>query len=125
MARIISFSWTTPALLAGEKTVTRRHWDAKYAAGFKAGDEVIAYDKSPRAGGKPVARLRLTQDVRLEPDGAAPDSDYDAEGFAFLYERPGKFRAFTREDFDWWRQDGGESYVVRFEVVEILARPTT
>lgn len=120
MALIISFAYTTPALIAGQKTVTRRHWKGDYADRFKAGTEVTAYDRSPRAGGKPVARLRLTQDVQLEPDADAPDSDYDAEGFAFLYEAPGKFRSFTREDFADWRREGGSSHVVRFEVVEIV-----
>jgi hypothetical protein len=122
MARSISFAYTTPALVAGHKTVTRRHWDEAYAHRFKAGDDVVAYDRSPRQGGKPVARLRLTQDVRLEPDADAPDSDYDAEGFAFLYEAPGKFRSFTREDFAAWREEGGSSHVVRFEVLEIYER---
>ena len=71
----ISFSWTSAALLAGHKTVTRRDWDADYARRFRAGREVIAYDKLPRNGGKPIARLRLTDDARYEPDAAAPDSE--------------------------------------------------
>jgi hypothetical protein len=36
----ISFAWTTPALLAGHKTVTRRDWDAEYAIRFAAGQLV-------------------------------------------------------------------------------------
>lgn len=40
--RIISFAWTSPALLAGAKTVTRRDWDDSYARRFSAGELVAA-----------------------------------------------------------------------------------
>lgn len=58
--RIISFAWTTPALLAGRKTCTRRDWTYGYAANFALGEEVAAYDRSPRAFGQRVATIRLT-----------------------------------------------------------------
>lgn len=35
MAKLISFAWTSPALKSGNKTVTRRQWDATYARRFK------------------------------------------------------------------------------------------
>lgn len=120
MPRIISFAWTTPALIAGQKTVTRRDWSDDYARKFRAGDEVIAYDRSPRVGGQPVARLRLTHDVRRESNIAAPDSDYEAEGFAYLSALPdGKFAGYTREAFAHWRITTGTSQVIRFEVIEV------
>jgi hypothetical protein len=125
MAKIVSFSWTSPAIRACRKTVTRRDWTGDYAMRFKKGDEVIAYDRSPRAGGKPIARLILTADARIEPDARAPDSDYEAEGFDFLarlYENGAPhFRAATsREHFDEWRRAGGYSWVVRFIVAEVF-----
>jgi hypothetical protein len=64
--KIISFAWTTPALLAGSKCVTRREWDKKYAESFEAGEYVQAFDKSPRAGGKCVAIIELTQKPYLQ-----------------------------------------------------------
>lgn len=138
MPKIVSFAWTTPALLAGRKTVTRRDWSPDYGRLFRAGDIVIAYDRSPRNGGKPVARLRLTADARLEPDADAPDADWEAEGFAWFWEReiaradrddPGSVPAgaiadrVSWEGFAAWRRAGGRSWVIRFEVIEVLARP--
>lgn len=135
MPPIISFAWTTPALLAGHKTVTRRDWDPGYARRFKAGMEVVAYDRSPRAKGKPIARLRLTADATYEPDAEAPDSDWAAEGFEWFcerawdtafadgYEHPDR-RIADRVCFDGfadWREAGGSSWVIRFEVLEILS----
>lgn len=138
MAPVIAFAWTTPALLAGSKTVTRRDWTPDYARRFRAGAEVIAYDRGPRNGGKPIARLRLTADATFEPDANAPDSDWEAEGFGWFWDRemdradaddPGSLPRGEIADrvgfdgFDEWRRAGGSSWVVRFEVVEYLRGP--
>ncbi len=118
---IISFAHTTPALLAGEKTVTRREWSPEHAARFRAGQMVDAYDRSPRNGGKRVATIRITSITR-EPMSAMPDGDYEAEGFAYL-EAHGIGSAAghdtSRRGFEEWRQAGTDAYVVRFELVEI------
>lgn len=145
--KIISFAWTTPALLAGRKTVTRRDWSPEYARRFSAGELVQAYDRSPRLKGKCVATIRIVS-VTWEPDSDAPDSDYEAEGFGWMVEQQeatlddlyaqalndgmnpeedprvwsyeNKLRdrgALSFEDFDVWRQQGGWSWVCRFEVV--------
>ena len=129
MTRIISFAYTTPALLAGVKTVTRREWAAKYANSFRAGELITAYDKSPRVHGKPVAKIRLTAAPTLQPDSSAPDSDYEAEGFGWLERNPQHLPAggnvawmetVSRETFDRWRDSGGQHWVVRFELLEVL-----
>lgn len=127
MAHIISFAWTTPALISGNKSCTRRDWNPNYARRFRRGDIVIAYDRQPRNGGKPIARLRLTQDVTHERDADAPDSDWAAEGFAWFQQRYGDHLSNGR-DVSWkgfcdWRKDGGSSWVVRFEVLEYLRGP--
>lgn len=141
---IVSFSWTTSALLAGRKTVTRRGWDASYAKRFKPGMLVQAYDRSPRNGGKRVAIIRILS-VTYEADADAPDSDYEAEGFDYLVEQwyePAEMDAVRRgvdpddddrchrawlklverglrwQDFEAWRNRGGWSWVVRFELAE-------
>ena len=44
--RIISFAWTTEALIQGKKTQTRRFWKDRYAKSFKKGDLIQAYDKN-------------------------------------------------------------------------------
>jgi len=82
--KIISFAWTTPALLAGQKTCTRREWNKEYAQRFKKGDLIQAYNKNPRNGGKLVATIELTQDVYLEYSTVIPNSDWFAEGFEYL-----------------------------------------
>jgi len=121
--RIISFAWTTPALLAGRKTCTRRDWDAAYASQFRPGDVVAAYDKSPRYGGKKVAEVAVVRAPYQEPLAAMPDEDYEAEGFAFLYAqgiKPPKssgFPSFSRLAFDAWRRSGGAVFVVRFRLL--------
>ena len=115
---IISFAWTTPALLAGEKTVTRREWSDNYAHRFKAGDLVAAYDKNPRAGGKQIATIRLTCDPYLENTRDAPSSDYIAEGLKYLADNGVLIQGMTPFTF-WaaWKAAELLVWVIRFEVV--------
>ena len=123
--KTISMAWTSPALLAGRKTVTRRAWDHAYARRFRKGDIVAAYDRSPRSGGKKIAEIELVMDPYLEPLAAMPSSDFEAEGFKYLNEekikppRSSGFTDFGWQDFTSWRRSGGEMWVVRFRVVKI------
>lgn len=124
--KIISFSWTWPALLAEghlQKTVTRRDWDADYAASFKAGELVQAFDKSPRFKGKRIARIRLIKAPYMESISAMPDSDYEAEGFAYLDANrhllpKSMLYDVSRAGFNAWRKSGEQLWVIRFERVE-------
>ena len=86
MSRILSFAWTTPAFVTGHKTCTRRNWKPRYADTFQAGEILQAWNKSPRcgAGAFRVGDIRLTEDVLLQRTADAPESDFQAEGFAFL-----------------------------------------
>ena len=126
MPRIISFAWTSAALLAGAKTVTRRAWAPAYARTFRSNELIHAYDRSPRVGGHQIARLRLTDVPRYEADADAPDSDYEAEGFAWFAAHPDALPARAREElrvavspaaYQAWREAGGHSWVIRFEVL--------
>lgn len=116
--QIISFAWTTPALLAGAKTVTRRDWTDRHAAQFHKGDLVQAWDQSPRAGGHRVGVIHLTDDPRFEPLADMPDSDYQAEGFEWItkYDAapPHRLLQATPEGFAEWRASGRSMWVVRF-----------
>ncbi len=127
--KIISFGWTHPAVTAGHKTCTRRAWKQEYASRFRAGDIVLAYDRSPRIGGKPIAKIRLTEAPYKEPMCDMPNSDYEAEGLAWLAEHSDQVPPSARKQvwgdctfqaFYNWRWSGGSVYVVRFEVVEVL-----
>ncbi len=125
--KIISFSWTTPALLAGEKTVTRRDWKERHATAFHEGDLVQAWDKVPFAGGKKIAIIRLTQRPYLEDISGAWNSDYWAEGFNYMTREgiafPDKgapvsgipdFPAWLR-----WKATGVSLWVVRFKLESV------
>ncbi len=119
--RIISFAWTTPALIAGRKTVTRRDWDDAYAARWHEGDLAAVFDRSPRYGGHQVATIRLTEAPYKDSTATAPDSDWEAEGFAYLHEQGLKVDGL-RPDVLWraWRQHPQLLWVVRFELVTTL-----
>lgn len=123
--KIISFAWTTPALLAGQKTVTRREWQPKYAGRFHEGDLIAAWNRQPRfRGGQHVATIRLTQDPYIERINDIPDADWLGEGFAYLESVGATVNGGTpRELFDWWRnpENRDSVYVVRFELVSIEA----
>lgn len=121
---IISFGWTTPALLARRKRVTRRDWDHDYAARFFEGQVCDAWNTSPRnVRGNPrkIATIRLTVKPYLEPAREAPDDDWEGEGFAYLTEIDRKVNGHTPEAM-WraWKLHNPMLYVVRFEVVEFV-----
>lgn len=63
---IISFANTAGEYLSGNKTETRRDWKYRYYRQWVRWwhkNHLIhdAYDKLPRAGGKPIGKLKLTQ----------------------------------------------------------------
>lgn len=128
MSRIISFAHTTPAFVCAHKTVTRRQWSLHYAATFYAGEVCQAWNKSPRCGDGAckVGTARLTHAVVLQRTADAPESDFAAEGFAFL-QKIGHTLALdggphlTPADL-WlsWKSDPrAELYVVRFELLSL------
>lgn len=84
----ISFTWTTPPLLAGAKTFTWREWTDSYARQFHRGDTVDIYDKSPRNGGRRVATISLRYAPVQCTTGTLADSDYEREGLAWLARHP-------------------------------------
>ena len=126
--KIISFAWTTPALLAGRKTCTRRDWDERYAQSFKASEMVQAYDKSPRVGGKKVAVIKLVGTPILTD--MMPADDYDAEGLKWMEEQEimvpvtdvkskRKLPMHPRRFWEAWLATRFPMWLVRFELVNI------
>lgn len=90
---IISFGHTTPALLAGRKTVTRRDWsDRQFEIIHRYWQQGLALDAwsaSPRnraADPKAVGKIVMTHEPVRESSDVAPESDYEAEGFVYLTE---------------------------------------
>lgn len=118
----IPFTWTTPALLAGQKNVIRRDWLEEEIAGFQAGRFAWACDYPPQAGGAPLAVIRFTGDPVREPTSQLTEYDYEEEGFAFLerfsFSVPERFFP-PREFFNLWKSMDITLWVLRFEVVEL------
>lgn len=118
--KIISFSWTTPAVKARQKSVTRREWDDAFARRFSGGELCQAYDKSPRAGGKPFGLVRILVRPYLEPSNEIPGDDWKKEGFEYLTAIGARVNGRTPADI--WRQwtlAPVMLYVVRFDIVRI------
>ena len=118
--RIISFAWTTPAIKARRKTCTRRDWNDVYAGRFQAGELLAGYNRSPRFGGHQIAIVQLTVKPYKEPLRDVPDSDWEAEGFAYLTEIGALINGGMTPQQLWnlWRQTQALEWVIRFEIVE-------
>lgn len=122
---IISFGWTTPAILARRKTVTRREWDPRYADRFYEGQVLDAWNTSPRnVRGNPhkIATIKLIAKPYLEHARLAPDDDWEGEGFAYLTEIGLTVHGHTPEAM-WrsWKINNPSLWVVRFEILEVIA----
>lgn len=118
---IISFDWTTPALLAGRKTRTRRNWAEGHVTKFKPGDLVQAWDHQPRVKpSKRVGTIRI-KSINREHIFTMKDEDYEKEGFAYLEEMGKKmWGKEPRQAFEDWRKEDRIYYVVDFELVETI-----
>lgn len=98
--------------------MTRREWSAGYAARFRKDDLVAAYDRNPRFKGQQVGVIRLTQSPYQERLRDAPDSDYAAEGLAWMEERGLKCDGLPARTF-WraWKISNPLVWVVRFKII--------
>lgn len=125
--QIISFAWTTPAFRARRKGCTRRDWTDDYAARFKPGMVCQAWDKTPRCrGAKKIGTIRILSKTK-EPYCDVPDSDWEAEGFAYLEEAGVMCNGSTPGDlFALWRLRPNTwiCWVVRFEILTVEGEVT-
>ena len=113
---IISFAWTTPALMAGRKHKTRRSWPESYAKKFHAGQIVDGYDRSPRYGGKLARKIRLLKDPYQQPTEQMTEQDFEDEGFKWMEEQKMLMRGRSpREFFEEWKEAGELVWVVEFD----------
>lgn len=118
--KIISFSWTTPALIAGRKSRTRRQWSNEYAKRFKTGDLCQAYDRQPRFGGKIVAIIRITG-IKHEHISEMTSRDFELEGFSYMEEQGMKIWGKEPADaFNEWMDEDEEYWVIDFEIVKLV-----
>ena len=120
----ISFGWTSPAVKARRKGATRRDWKDSHAKKFKPGDLFKMYDKDPRYGGVCFG-LGSIRSIFKEPIADMPDSDYEDEGFAFLFQNlhlvPKSMPIdVSPEGFNAWRDSGAIYYTVTFDIIELF-----
>jgi hypothetical protein len=141
---ILSFGYTSPAFLAGEKTVTRRDWSLRTVAAYLKGESLDvatgrliggvihqAWDKVPHAGGRKIGLIRLTHVPVCRPLSEMTEQDFADEGFEWFSQHPevdlpaaAKAQLWYprageswRVAFERWRLSGQCLYVVRFERV--------
>jgi hypothetical protein len=117
---IISFAWTTPALLAFVKTCTRRDWDEDYAKRFHKGDLLAAYDHSPRIHGHQIGVIELVDDPHRQRSDLIPLSDWVAEGFQYLADHGLTLHGLTPlRIWNEWHDNPRRLWVVRFKLVSV------
>jgi hypothetical protein len=81
---------------------------------------VDGYNRSPRFGGVRIATIELTVAPYKEPYCQAPDTDWGAEGLAYLESIGATLNGMTpRQLWEIWRQSTVKCWVVRFEIVSI------
>lgn len=104
--------------------MTRRRWDRVYARRFRRGDQVAAFDRQARFGGRRVAVIELTDDPVEAWTDQIPDSDFEAEGFAYLQEVGARVNGRTPGAlWEEWRRQPERLWVVRFRLVKVEAAP--
>lgn len=122
---ILSFAWTTPAVVVRVKTQTRRDWTPRtfsmYKRAMSEGRLVDAYDRSPRFGGKPFGQIRITGLVESEDSRTIPDNSWFKEGFHVLAMLGAKIGGSSPEDVwrFWKERNEQEQNVVDFELVSL------
>jgi len=118
--RIISFAWTTPALIALAKTCTRRDWDDDYARTWHKGDFAQSWDHLPRAHGRQVGVVELTNHPVKEWTNLIPSTDWEAEGFQYLTDYGCTLHGMTPQQvWDDWHTNPRKLWVIRFKLVSV------
>jgi len=119
---IVSFSWTSSALLAGAKVVTRRDWDPVHAEHYRAGQLVDAWDRLPRVkGAKRIGTIRVSRPPYRQSSDQTTPEDFHREGFAWL-QRYGTTDDVVRVSEIWagWHQHPAQLFVLEFDLVSTV-----
>lgn len=91
---------------------------------WKTDEQAQAYTSSPRIGGIQIGVIQLTQAPYRENTRDMPESDYEAEGFAWLSRHPTaaprrERYTFTRRGWEEWKAQSAEMWVVRFSLLSL------
>lgn len=92
---------------------------------FRQDMSICGIDRDRRAGGIQILRLKLIKTPYLQPISEMPDSDYEAEGFAYLNENKHLVPTCMPYDVSWegfeaWRRSGATPYVIEFKIEEVF-----
>lgn len=121
--RSISMAYTTPAIVAKAKEVTRRTWKDSYAKSFEVGERLEATSRQYRFGGELVAIIEVTEKPFLEDISdweGREDELYVKEGFAFLEAKNIiSEHAPLKKLMRMWVANGGDYYVIPFKVTSV------
>ena len=126
----ISFAWTTPAVVLGIKTETRRDWKPKTIQlarkAMEAKTPVVAWSKAAYRGGLPFGMIRIVDLIDQEDSSKISGDAFAAEGFEYLSAIGAEFqKGWTALDVwnFWIHSTPGENLqtVVRFELLELNA----
>jgi hypothetical protein len=89
---------------------------------FKIGELVQAWDRSPRFKGKRISIIKILG-LKKESIALMPEEDYEREGFRYFEDQGIRIRGqVPREAFAEWLREGGEYWVVDFQVVSIIGQ---
>lgn len=123
---IISFAWTTDAVLAGRKKRTRRFWSRDYALRFKPNSLHQGYNKLPRVGGHQIGIVTITQIPHTQLTALMTEEDYELEGLKYMEEVGLYIPVRTidgkkvppmhpRRFFEAWKETNDNPFVIDFE----------
>lgn len=124
----ISFAWTTPALLLGKKSVTRRDWHPKTILqarrSMESKEPVKAYSRAQYRGGEHVADIRITEIIEDEDSRLLAPVEWVLEGFHVLQAIGAKIDGSTAADvWRFWTQENTEPQTaIRFELLRLTER---
>lgn len=124
----ISFAWMTPALLLGQKSVTRRDWHPRTISqarqAMDAKESVKAYSRAQYRGGEHVANIRITEIIEDEDSRLLAPVEWVLEGFHVLQAIGAKIDGSTAADVwrFWTKENTDPQTAIRFELVSLTAR---
>jgi len=122
---IISFAWTTEAVLGGRKKRTRRFWSRDYAMRFKPDSQHQGYNRLPRVGGHQIGVVTIIQLPYAQLASLMTEEDYELEGLKYMEETGLYIPVRTidgkkippmhpRRFFEAWKETNDNPFVIDF-----------
>jgi hypothetical protein len=120
---ILSFGWTTPAVVIGKKCVTRRQWAERTIRIYERliGHDVDAADSGLQYGGKVFGRVKILDVKRDDDTRKMLEDDWYHEGFDALEALGLKVGRYAPDElWSFWKHENTEPYTrVQFALVSL------